>query len=176
MSKKQQIAAEERAKAEAAAKAEQEALAKAQAEIAEKKKQEQASKPADKPAEPVANNNSKVEPVQPPKPAAGGKEFYVHATAYTADPGENGYGPGQQVYSAWGPGGKPYNLTANPGMKLIAVDPSVIPLGSTVNVEGYGIAIAADTGGAIKGHKIDVLMPDKASSSNWGRKMLKLQF
>ena len=166
------IAAEERAKAEAAAKAEQEALAKAQAEIAEKQKQEKASKPA----EPVANNNSKVEPVQPPKPAAGGKEFYVHATAYTADPGENGYGPGQQVYSAWGPGGKPYNLTANPGMKLIAVDPSVIPLGSTVNVEGYGIAIAADTGGAIKGHKIDVLMPDKASSSNWGRKMLKLQF
>ena len=166
------IAAEERSKAEAAAKAEQEALAKAQAEIAEKQKQEKASKPA----EPVANNNSKVEPVQPPKPAAGGKEFYVHATAYTADPGENGYGPGQQVYSAWGPGGKPYNLTANPGMKLIAVDPSVIPLGSTVNVEGYGIAIAADTGGAIKGHKIDVLMPDKASSSNWGRKMLKLQF
>ncbi len=167
------IAAEERAKAEAAAKAEQEALAKAQAEIAEKQKQEKASKPA----EPVANNNSKVEPPQPepsPKPTAGGKEIYVEATAYTADPGENGYGPGQQVYSAWGPGGKPYNLTANPGMKLIAVDPSVIPLGSTVNVEGYGIAIAADTGGAIKGHKIDVLMPDKASSSNWGRKNVKV--
>lgn len=160
------IAAEERAKAEAAAKAEQEALAKAQAEVAEKKKQEQASKPA----EPVANNNSKVEPVQPSKPTAGGREIYVHATAYTADPAENGYGPGQQVYSAWGG----YNLTANPGMKLIAVDPSVIPLGSRVYVEGYGEAIAADTGGAIKGHKIDVLMPDKASSSKWGRKNVKL--
>ncbi|QWG32044.1 3D domain-containing protein [Bacillus mycoides] len=163
------IAAEERAKAEAAAKAEQEALAKAQAEVAEKQKQEKANKPA----EPVANNNSKVEPEQP-KVTAGGKEMYVHATAYTADPSENGYAAGQQVYSKWGPGGKPYNLTANPGMKLIAVDPSVIPLGSTVNVEGYGIAIAADTGGAIKGHKIDVLMPDKASSSNWGRKNVKV--
>ena len=54
------------------------------------------------------------------------------------DPGENGYAPGQQVYSAWGG----YNLTANPGMKLIAVDPSVIPLGSRVYVEGYGEAIA----------------------------------
>ncbi|MEB9005158.1 3D domain-containing protein, partial [Bacillus cereus] len=154
------IAAEERAKAEAAAKAEQEALAKAQAEIAEKQKQEKASKPA----EPVANNNSKVEPAQPEpssKPTAGGKEIYVEATAYTADPGENGYAPGQQVFSAWGPGGKGYNLTANPGMKLIAVDPNVIPLGKTVNVEGYGVAIAADTGGAIKGHRIDVLMPDK---------------
>ena len=128
--------------------------------------------------EPVANNNSKVEPAKPAqpepssKPTAGGKELYVHATAYTADPGENGYAPGQQVYSAWGG----YNLTANPGMKLIAVDPSVIPLGSRVYVEGYGEAIAADTGGAIKGHKIDVLMPDKASSSKWGRKMLSLQF
>ncbi|MGQ0420691.1 SDR family oxidoreductase, partial [Bacillus sp. HC-Mk] len=86
------------------------------------------------PVEPVANNNSKVEPAQPEpssKPTAGGKEIYVEATAYTADPGENGYAPGQQVFSAWGH----YNLTANPGMKLIAVDPKVIPLGKTVNVE-----------------------------------------
>lgn len=167
------IAAEERAKAEAAAKAEQEALAKAQAEIAEKQKQAKASKPA----EPVTNNNSKVEPPQPepsPKPTAGGKEIYVEATAYTADPEENGYAPGQQVFSAWGPGGKGYNLTANPGMKLIAVDPNVIPLGKTVNVEGYGVAIAADTGGAIKGNRIDVLMPDKGSSSQWGRKIVKV--
>ena len=164
------IAAEERAKAEAAAKAEQEELAKAKAAAAAKQKEEQAAKPA----EPVAKDTTPTKP--DPKPAQGGKEFYVTATAYTADPSENGYAAGQQVYSAWGPGGKPYNLTANPGMKLIAVDPSVIPLGSTVNVEGYGIAIAADTGGAIKGHKIDVLMPDKASSSNWAEKMLKLQF
>ncbi len=167
------IAAEERAKAEAAAKAEQEALAKAQAEIAEKQKQEKANKPADKPAEPVTNNNSKAEPPQPepsPKPTAGGKEIYVEATAYTADPAENGYAPGQQVFSAWGH----YNLTANPGMKLIAVDPKVIPLGKTVNVEGYGVAIAADTGGAIKGNRIDVLMPDKGSSSQWGRKIVKV--
>jgi len=166
------IAAEERAKAEAAAKAEQEALAKAQAEIAEKQKQEKASKPA----EPVANNNSKVQPTKPAqpeppsKPTAGGKEIYVEATAYTADPAENGYAPGQQVFSAWGH----YNLTANPGMKLIAVDPNVIPLGKTVNVEGYGVAIAADTGGAIKGHRIDVLMPDKGSSSSWGRRTVKV--
>ncbi|PFJ06059.1 cell wall-binding protein [Bacillus cereus] len=139
------IAAEERAKAEAAAKAEQEALAQAQA----------AAKPDTKPAQ-------------------GGKEFYVTATAYTSDPSENGYAPGQQVFSAWGPGGKGYNLTANPGMKLIAVDPAVIPLGSTVYVEGYGTAIAGDTGSAIKGHRIDVLMPDKGSSSRWGRRTVKV--
>ncbi|HDR6316532.1 TPA: cell wall-binding protein [Bacillus thuringiensis] len=156
------IAAEERAKAEAAAKAEQEALVKAQAEIIEKQKQEKASKPAE-----PKNNNSNVEPVA--KPAAGGKEIYVEATAYTADPAENGYGPGQIVKSRMG-----HNLTANPNMKLIAVDPNVIPLGKTVNVQGYGVAIAGDTGGAIKGNRIDVLMPDKASSSQWGRKIVKV--
>ena len=59
-------------------------------------------------------------------------------------------------------------------MKLIAVDPSVIPLGSRVWVEGYGEAIAADTGGAIKGHKIDVLMSSDAAARQWGRKTVKI--
>lgn len=39
---------------------------------------------------------------------------------------------------------------------IVAVDPSVIPLGSYVYVEGYGFALAADTGGSIKGARIDV--------------------
>ncbi|PFN24734.1 3D domain-containing protein [Bacillus cereus] len=159
------IAAEERAKAEAAAKAEQEALAKAQAEIAEKQKQEKASKPA----EPVAKN---IETQSKPdtKPTQGGKEFYVTATAYTADPSENGYKPGETVKSKLG-----HNLTANPNMKLIAVDPSVIPLGSTVYVEGYGTAIAGDTGSAIKGHIIDLLMPNSAQANDWGRRTVKVK-
>ena len=40
--------------------------------------------------------------------------------------------------------------------RTIAVDPSVIPLGSRVYIEGYGMFIAEDTGGAIKGGKIDI--------------------
>jgi len=159
------IAAEERAKAEAAAKAEQEALAKAQAEIAEKQKQEKASKPA----EPVAKN-TETQPKPDTKPTQGGKEFYVTATAYTADPSENGYKPGETVKSKLG-----HNLTANPNMKLIAVDPSVIPLGSTVYVEGYGTAIAGDTGSAIKGHIIDLLMPNSAQANDWGRRTVKVK-
>ena len=51
-----------------------------------------------------------------------------------------------------------HDLTANPNMKMIAVDPKVIPLGSKVWVEGYGEAIAGDTGGAIKGNRIDILL------------------
>jgi uncharacterized protein YabE (DUF348 family) len=93
-----------------------------------------------------------------------GKEFYVTATAYTA------YCNGCSGRTATG-----LNLRANPGMKVIAVDPRVIPLGTKVYVEGYGYAVAADTGGAIKGFKIDLFMPSKADAYRWGRKKVKMK-
>lgn len=62
------------------------------------------------------------------------------------------------------------NLKENPDAKVISVDPSVIPLGSKVYVEGYGTAIAGDTGGAIKGKKIDVFFPEREQALQWGRK------
>ena len=63
----------------------------------------------------------------------------------------------------------------NPGgMSTIAVDPSFIPLGSKVYVEGYGFATAEDTGGAIKGNKIDVVMDTNAQSRNWGVRNVKI--
>jgi peptidoglycan DL-endopeptidase CwlO len=56
------------------------------------------------------------------------------------------------------------------GLSTIAVDPSVIPLGSKVHVEGYGYAIASDTGGAIKGNKIDLYMNSEAECLSFGRR------
>jgi 3D (Asp-Asp-Asp) domain-containing protein len=56
------------------------------------------------------------------------------------------------------------------GRGVIAVDPRVIPLGTRVHVEGYGYAIAADTGGAIRGHKIDVCFPTRYQALRWGRR------
>ncbi|MCM2533006.1 3D domain-containing protein [Neobacillus pocheonensis] len=67
------------------------------------------------------------------------------------------------------------NLKKNPNIKVISVDPKVIPLGTKVYVEGYGYAIAADTGGAMKGYKIDVFIPSQKEALNWGRKTVKVQ-
>jgi len=56
------------------------------------------------------------------------------------------------------------------GLSTIAVDPSVIPLGSKVYVDGYGYAIASDTGGAIKGNRIDVYLDSSSECDSWGRR------
>ena len=67
------------------------------------------------------------------------------------------------------------NLLENPDMKVISVDPSVIPLGSKVYVEGYGEAIAGDTGGAIVGNKIDIFIPKLEDAINWGVKEVNVK-
>jgi len=90
------------------------------------------------------------------------KEFYVTATAYTAGCS------GCSGVTATG-------LTLRDGMKVIAVDPSVIPLGTKVWVEGYGNAIAADKGSAIRGNKIDVFVGSKQQANSWGRKKVRIK-
>ena len=94
----------------------------------------------------------------------GGNEFYVSATAYTASCN------GCSGITATG-----INLKANPDLKVIAVDPNVIPLGSKVWVEGYGYAVAGDTGGAIKGNRIDLFVPDKQTAYRFGTKRVKIR-
>ncbi|MBC8059894.1 MAG: 3D domain-containing protein [Clostridiaceae bacterium] len=54
------------------------------------------------------------------------------------------------------------------GYSTIAVDPKVIPLGSKLFIEGYGLAYAADTGSAIKGNIIDVFFNTLAEARGWG--------
>lgn len=92
------------------------------------------------------------------------KEMYVTSTAYTASCS------GCSGRTATG-----VNLKANPDAKVIAVDPDVIPLGTKVYVEGYGYAVAADTGSAINGNKIDVFFADQASAVQWGNKRVKIK-
>ncbi|PLR80825.1 peptidoglycan-binding protein [Bacillus canaveralius] len=129
-----------------------------------------AAAPAEQPARAEVAVNPAPAPAQtkpeptPAEPESNAKELTVTATAYTASC------EGCSGVTATG-----IDLNANPDAKVISVDPNVIPLGSKVYVEGYGYAVAGDTGGAIKGNVIDIFIPDKQEAVNWGRKQVKVQ-
>ena len=167
--KAQEIAkAKEEAKAREIEKAKEEAKAKAQ-EIAKAKEEAKAREVEKAKEEAKAKEATKTQEVSKNNIQSAKRELTVVATAYTADPSENGT-YGGRVLTAMG-----HDLTANPNMRIIAVDPKVIPLGSKVWVEGYGEAIAGDTGSAIKGNRIDVLMGSKSKAMNWGRQTVKVK-
>ena len=81
------------------------------------------------------------------------KQIKAKVTAYTP------YDAGCNGITATG-------TTAKKG--VIAVDPSVIPLGTRVYIPGYGVAVAEDTGGAIKGNRVDVCYMTKNEAFSWG--------
>ncbi|MGX5620536.1 cell wall-binding protein EntB [Bacillus cereus] len=166
------VKAKEEEKAREIAKAKEEEKAR---EIAKAKEEEKAREIAKAKEEEKAREIAKAKEEERAKEASKNniqsakRELTVVATAYTADPSENGT-YGGRVLTAMG-----HDLTANPNMRIIAVDPKVIPLGSKVWVEGYGEAIAGDTGSAIKGNRIDVLMGSKSKAINWGRQTVKVK-
>jgi 3D (Asp-Asp-Asp) domain-containing protein len=57
---------------------------------------------------------------------------------------------------------------------IVAVDPRLIPLGAYLYIEGYGPGLAADVGGAIKGHKIDLCFNSTREANAWGRKKARV--
>ena len=92
----------------------------------------------------------------------GGYYLTVEATAYSYNEA------GLSNYTADGT-----NLVNEPN--VIAVDPSVIPLGSYVEIPGYGIFRAADTGGAIYGNRIDVHLVNLNDVYNFGRRTITIR-
>lgn len=90
-----------------------------------------------------------------------GKTMTMEATAYSTAQ------PSLSRYTANGT-----DLLANP--RVVAVDPKVIPLGTMVTVEGYGTYVAADTGGDIKGNRIDIHFSTVQECKNFGRRNVKL--
>jgi 3D (Asp-Asp-Asp) domain-containing protein len=87
-------------------------------------------------------------------PATGGRTITVSATGY-ALPGTTATG----LPVGWG---------------VVAVDPSVIPLGTHMTIPGYGEAVAADTGGAVVGTTIDLWFPTVAQANAWGRRTVTI--
>lgn len=96
------------------------------------------------------------------KSTSNGKEFAAEATAYSYKQ------VGLSNYTAMG-----IDLRSNPN--VIAVDPSQIPLGTLVEVPGYGIAIAGDTGGDIKGNRIDLHFPEVQQAMDFGRQKITIK-
>ncbi len=96
------------------------------------------------------------------------KALRVSATAYHAGFESTGKRPGDKYYGMTRSG-----TQVRPG--VIAVDPKVIPLGSKVYIKEYKkIYSAEDTGGAIKGNKIDIYYEDKDYVDKFGRKTLNI--
>ena len=90
----------------------------------------------------------------PPPAAAGARTLTVVATAYTLH-------------------GR--TATGTPvGYGVVAVDPNVIPLGTSMSIPGYGEGVAADTGGAIQGAMIDLWFPSAAAATAWGRRTVTI--
>lgn len=94
------------------------------------------------------------QPQPAPAPVGGGRELTVSATGYALG-GTTATG----LPVGWG---------------VVAVDPSVIPLGTHMLIPGYGEAVAADTGGAIVGSTIDLWFPTAAQAAAWGRRTVTI--
>ncbi|MFZ5817529.1 MAG: G5 domain-containing protein [Bacillota bacterium] len=90
------------------------------------------------------------------------RELTMTATGYTAGKESN-------------PDGNGYTYTGMKAVRgVVAVDPDVIPLYTRLYIEGYGPAIAADIGGAIKGNKIDLCFETVAEALEWGIRPVKV--
>ncbi|TMU87437.1 hypothetical protein FGG79_04730 [Bacillus sp. BHET2] len=92
------------------------------------------------------------------------KEIDITATAYTA-----------HCEGCIGITKTGVDLIENPDARVIAVDPTIIPLGSKVYIEGYGYARAEDTGGAIKGKRIDIYMEKEEDALEYGVRDVKVK-
>lgn len=110
------------------------------------------------PQERIVVRGAGTPPPPPPPPPV------VAASAPGGDCSGISYSRTMTVYATWyapGRGAGYYTATgARVGYGIVAVDPSVIPLGTRMCVPGYGMAVAADTGGGVRGYMIDLAYPE----------------
>jgi cystine transport system substrate-binding protein len=128
---------------------------------AKSQKLQAAADAATVPTDPTSTDPTSTDPTSPPQPALpaapaqpaappSGRSITVSSTGY-ALPGHTATG----MPVGWG---------------VVAVDPSVIPLGTRMTIPGYGEGVAADTGSAVHGATIDLWFPTLAQARAWGRR------
>ncbi|MHB0999939.1 MAG: 3D domain-containing protein [Armatimonadota bacterium] len=82
------------------------------------------------------------------------------------------YDPGPRSCGKWATGRTANGMKA--GYGVVAVDPRVIRLGTKLYVEGYGFCVAGDTGGAIKGNRIDLGFATYSEAIRYGRRTVSV--
>ena len=103
------------------------------------------------------------------------RELALAASTSPATPTQIGPGGGTMTVVATGYAMSGTTATGAPtGWGVVAVDPSVIPLGTRMEIPGYGSGVAADTGGAIQGATIDLWFPTVAQARLWGRRTVTI--
>jgi len=117
---------------------------------------------ATKPATSTSTPKATTPPVSTTPSRGSGRTLTMLATAYDPGPGSNGQWAGISYL------GTPLHYG------IVAVDPNVIPLGSRLYIEGYGEGYAADTGGAIKGNRIDLCFNTYEEAMDFGMKNVKV--
>jgi 3D (Asp-Asp-Asp) domain-containing protein len=123
-------------------------LAAARASVAKSQQLQARAAPATAPSAPAT-------PAPAPQPAqSAGRTLTVTSTGYSL-PGHTATG----LAVGWG---------------VVAVDPSVIPLGTKLTIPGYGDGVAADTGGGVRGADIDLWFPSLATARAWGRRTVTI--
>lgn len=115
----------------------------------------------------LVETTAQPEPVLPPSRGVRQEKVNVLATGYTAGPESTGKSPGHPQYGLTRSGVKVYRGNVS----TIAADTSVFPIGTVLHIPDYGYGVVADTGGAIKGHKIDLYFETVAQCyEEWGKK------
>jgi cystine transport system substrate-binding protein len=107
-------------------------------------------------------SNTSSKETQTTESNSAGDWISVQATGYSTEE------PGLSTHTATG-----IDLRVNP--RVIAVDPSVIPLNSLVEVEGQGVFVAGDTGSAINGNIIDIHFSSVSQALSWGRRNVRVR-
>ena len=159
---KKQAAADKQAQADAAAKLEAEAAEESSSQASSSSTSTESSSTESSSSASSSESSSTPESSTGESSTGSGRVLQMESTAYSWREA------GASNLSATG-------IELSKESNVVAVDPSVIPLGSLVKVSGYGFAIAGDTGGAIQGNIIDVHFDSIDQCTAWGRRQVTVE-
>lgn len=159
---KKQAAADKQAQADAAAKLEAEAAEESSSQASSSSTSTESSSTKSSSSASSSESSSTPESSTGESSTGSGRVLQMESTAYSWREA------GASNLSATG-------IDLSKESNVVAVDPSVIPLGSLVKVSGYGFAIAGDTGGAIQGNIIDVHFDSIDQCTAWGRRQVTVE-